>query len=198
MCVLEKYHDVMPNSLPKYLPSRRMIDHEIELLPGEKSPAKNAYRMAPSKTSNGVVSSCLPWPEASHDGGVVLGIANVTKPFKVETNASDYALGGVLLQNGHLMSYESRNLNAAKKRYTMSEKEMLAVVAGILVEFDFEFKHKKESSNQAADALSQKNEHATMCMLAHLQMSKIDRSVRDVLREFLQKDPGAKDIMNFA
>ncbi|KAL4018158.1 hypothetical protein IC575_021748 [Cucumis melo] len=47
MRVLEKYHDVMPDSLPKSLPPRRMIDHEIELVPGAKSPAKNAYRMAP-------------------------------------------------------------------------------------------------------------------------------------------------------
>ncbi|KAL4031055.1 hypothetical protein IC575_009311 [Cucumis melo] len=47
MRVLEKYRDVMPDSLPKSLPPRRMIDHEIELVPGAKLPAKNAYRMAP-------------------------------------------------------------------------------------------------------------------------------------------------------
>ncbi|KAA0061386.1 RNA-directed DNA polymerase-like protein [Cucumis melo var. makuwa] len=47
LCILEKYRDVMPESLPKSLPPRRMIDHEIELVPGEKSPAKNAYRMTP-------------------------------------------------------------------------------------------------------------------------------------------------------
>ncbi|KAL0556481.1 hypothetical protein IC582_004995 [Cucumis melo] len=49
MRVLEKYHDVMLNSLPKSLPPRRMIDHEIELVLGAKPPAKNAYRMAPSE-----------------------------------------------------------------------------------------------------------------------------------------------------
>ncbi|TYK15860.1 reverse transcriptase [Cucumis melo var. makuwa] len=47
MCVLEKYRDVMPDSLPKSLPPQRMIDHEIELVPGAKPPPKNAYRMAP-------------------------------------------------------------------------------------------------------------------------------------------------------
>ncbi|KAA0053506.1 uncharacterized protein E6C27_scaffold190G00630 [Cucumis melo var. makuwa] len=47
MHVLEKYRDVMPDSLPKSLPPRRTIDHEIELVPGVKPPAKNAYRMAP-------------------------------------------------------------------------------------------------------------------------------------------------------
>ena len=45
--MLEKYRDAMPDSLPKSLPPRRMIDHEIELVPGAKPPAKNAYRMAP-------------------------------------------------------------------------------------------------------------------------------------------------------
>ncbi|TYJ98370.1 reverse transcriptase [Cucumis melo var. makuwa] len=49
MCVLEKYHDVMPDSFPKSLPPRRMIDREIELMLEAKLPAKNAYRMAPSE-----------------------------------------------------------------------------------------------------------------------------------------------------
>ncbi|KAL0534659.1 hypothetical protein IC582_028950 [Cucumis melo] len=37
--------------------------------------------------------------------GPLLGIADVTKPFKVETDESDYALGGVLLQNEHPITY---------------------------------------------------------------------------------------------
>ncbi|KAA0049809.1 reverse transcriptase [Cucumis melo var. makuwa] len=125
--------------------------------------------------------------------GPLLGIADVTKPFEVETDASDYALGGVLLQNGHPIAYESRKLNAAERRYTVSEKEMFTVVHCLrawrqyllgssfvvkmdnsttchfftrpkltskqaswqefLAEFDFEFEHKKGSSNQAVDAL---------------------------------------------
>ncbi|KAA0051105.1 putative mitochondrial protein [Cucumis melo var. makuwa] len=57
----------------------------------------------------------------------ILGIAHVIKPFTVETDASNYALGDVLLQNGHLIAYESRKLNAAEKRYIVFEKEMLAM-----------------------------------------------------------------------
>ncbi|KAA0060640.1 uncharacterized protein E6C27_scaffold22G005260 [Cucumis melo var. makuwa] len=157
--------------------------------------------------------------------GPLLGIADVTKPFEVEIDASDYALGGVLLQNGHPIAYESRKLNAAGRRYTVSEKEMLAVVHCLrvwrqyllgssfvvktdnsatchfftqpkltskqarweefLAEFDFEFEHKKGSSNQAADALSRKQEHAAICLLAHLQESEIGGSVRDTLRDLL-------------
>lgn len=51
LSVLEKYSDVMFDSLHKSLPSRRMIDHEIELLSGAKPPTKNSYRMTPPKLS---------------------------------------------------------------------------------------------------------------------------------------------------
>ncbi|XP_022985147.1 uncharacterized protein LOC111483236 [Cucurbita maxima] len=47
--VLNSYVDIMPESLPQTLPPHRGIDHEIELIPGVKPPAKNAYRMAPPK-----------------------------------------------------------------------------------------------------------------------------------------------------
>jgi len=66
--------------------------------------------------------------KATMTRGPVLGLVDVTKPFEVETDASDYALGGVLLQDGHPIAYESRKLNSAERRYTVSEKEMLAVV----------------------------------------------------------------------
>ncbi|XP_016900833.1 uncharacterized protein LOC107991048 [Cucumis melo] len=45
--VMNEYVDGMPHELPKSLPPRRGIDHEIELVPKAKPPAKNAYRMAP-------------------------------------------------------------------------------------------------------------------------------------------------------
>ena len=45
--VLEEYREVMPESLPKTLPPRRGIDHEVRLMPGLKPPAKNAYKIAP-------------------------------------------------------------------------------------------------------------------------------------------------------
>ena len=60
--------------------------------------------------------------------GPVLGLVDVTKPFEIETDASDFALGGVLIQEGHPIAYESWKLNDAERRYTVSEKEMLPVV----------------------------------------------------------------------
>ena len=66
--------------------------------------------------------------KATTTRGPVLGLVDVTKPFEIETDAFDFALGGVFIQEGHPIAYESRKLNDAKRRYTISEKEMLAVV----------------------------------------------------------------------
>ncbi|KAL5582147.1 hypothetical protein UlMin_014589 [Ulmus minor] len=58
----------------------------------------------------------------------VLALPDISKPFEVQTDASDFALGGVLLQEGHPVAYESRKLSGAERRYTAQEKEMLAVI----------------------------------------------------------------------
>lgn len=58
----------------------------------------------------------------------VLQLPNLSMPFEVHTDASDYAIGGVLVQEGHPVAFESRKLNDVEKRYTVQEKEMTAVV----------------------------------------------------------------------
>ena len=47
--VLQEFQNVMFEQFPKVLPSRRTVDHEIELLPRVKPPAKGPYCMAPPK-----------------------------------------------------------------------------------------------------------------------------------------------------
>ena len=64
-----------------------------------------------------------------------------------------------------------------------------------LAEFDFKFEHKARKSNQAADALNRKGEHAALCMLANIHSSKIDGSMRDIIKEHLHKDPSAKAVV---
>ena len=44
------------------------------------------------------------------------------------TDASDKAIGGVLVQEGHLVVFESQKLNDAEKRYLTHKKEMVVVV----------------------------------------------------------------------
>ena len=75
----------------------------------------------------------------------VLRLANVAKPFKVHTDASDFVIGAVLLQefNGgwHPVAFVSRKLNPAERNYTITEKETLAVIYALKCWRLYLFKH---------------------------------------------------------
>ncbi|CAL1380625.1 unnamed protein product [Linum trigynum] len=58
----------------------------------------------------------------------VLALPDPTKAYEVQTDASDFAIGGVLMQEGHPIAFESRKLNEAERRYAVQEKQMTAVV----------------------------------------------------------------------
>ncbi|KAK4385695.1 Transposon Ty3-I Gag-Pol polyprotein [Sesamum angolense] len=58
----------------------------------------------------------------------VLALPDMSQPFTVETDASDFALGGVLMQDGHSVAFESRKLKDVEWHYSVHEKELLAVV----------------------------------------------------------------------
>ena len=57
----------------------------------------------------------------------MLILPNVTKPFEVQTNALDFALGGVLLLESHPIAYESHKFPKAKIKNMAQDKEMLMV-----------------------------------------------------------------------
>jgi hypothetical protein len=44
--VLDEFSDVMPEELPEDLPSKRRVDHAIEVMPGVAPPAKAPYSMS--------------------------------------------------------------------------------------------------------------------------------------------------------
>ncbi|GFT20281.1 retrovirus-related Pol polyprotein from transposon 297 [Trichonephila clavipes] len=62
----------------------------------------------------------------------ILKHADFSKPFLIRTNASNYALGAVLLQGEdkeeHPVEFASRLLNPAERNYSTTEREALAVV----------------------------------------------------------------------
>ena len=58
----------------------------------------------------------------------VLALPNHLLPYEVHTDASDFAIGGVLMQQDHPIAYESRKLNETERRYTVQEKEMTGVI----------------------------------------------------------------------
>ncbi|GJZ91004.1 reverse transcriptase domain-containing protein [Tanacetum coccineum] len=95
-------------------------------------------------------------------------------PFEVMCNASNYAVGAVLGQRieKHFKPthYASKTINEAQENYTMTEKELLAVVFAfekfcqylvlsktiilLLQEFDIEIRDKKGAKNLAVNQLS--------------------------------------------
>ena len=59
---------------------------------------------------------------------LVLRLPEFEKDFEVQTDASNFSIGGVLMQEGHLIAYESHNLQDRERRYPVHEKEMMAIV----------------------------------------------------------------------
>ena len=57
-----------------------------------------------------------------------LAIPNPSLKFELETDASDYAVGATLIQNGKPIHYASRLLKKAEIRYSTYEKELLAII----------------------------------------------------------------------
>ena len=55
---------------------------------------------------------------------------NVEKPVTIQIDGCKDGLGAVLMQEGKPVSYASRAMKEAQKRYAMIEKELLAVVFG--------------------------------------------------------------------
>ena len=58
----------------------------------------------------------------------VLKLPNFEEAFEVHTDASDRAIGGMLVQDGHPVAFKSWKLKEAELKYSAHEKEMLAVI----------------------------------------------------------------------
>lgn len=61
----------------------------------------------------------------------ILKFPNYEKEFVVTTDASDYAIGAVLSQEGHPICYVSRTLNKHERNYSVTDKEFLAIVYSV-------------------------------------------------------------------
>ncbi|GJV01079.1 reverse transcriptase [Tanacetum coccineum] len=59
---------------------------------------------------------------------LVLRLPDVTMPFELHMDASDFAIGGVLMQDRHPIVIENRKLNEMEMKCTVQENEMTAVV----------------------------------------------------------------------
>jgi hypothetical protein len=61
----------------------------------------------------------------------VLALPDFTKPFVLETDASDQAIGAVLMQQGHPIAYLSKALGPKAQAMSAYEKECLALMMAV-------------------------------------------------------------------
>ncbi|GKV41043.1 hypothetical protein SLEP1_g48622 [Rubroshorea leprosula] len=58
----------------------------------------------------------------------MLALPDYGRPFEMHTDASNLAIEGVLMQDGHPIAFESHKLNDTERQYTVHDKEMTAIV----------------------------------------------------------------------
>ncbi len=58
----------------------------------------------------------------------MLKLPDFDKDFEIHSDASDFAIGGILMQDGRLVAFESKKLSETKRRWPTHEKEMWAVI----------------------------------------------------------------------
>ena len=61
----------------------------------------------------------------------MLSLLDLQKPFEVETDASDYAMGAILLQEVKPICYHYKKLSGAIMNYPTYDMEMYALVQAI-------------------------------------------------------------------
>ena len=66
----------------------------------------------------------------------VLAAPDINKKMRMEVDASDYAMGGVLLMEcgdelWRPVTFLSKSLNETERNYEIHDKEMLAVIRGL-------------------------------------------------------------------
>ena len=58
----------------------------------------------------------------------MLAYPDFNKPFEIYTDASDYQLGGVIMQANKPLAFYTHKLNKSQKNYTTGEQELLGIV----------------------------------------------------------------------
>ncbi len=59
---------------------------------------------------------------------LVLKLPDFDKDFEIHSDASDFAIRGVIVQDGRLVAFESKKLSETERRWLTHEKEMWAVI----------------------------------------------------------------------
>lgn len=97
---------------------------------------------------------------------VMLSFPDFDKEFELTTDASQYAIGAVLAQDGKPITFLSRTLSKTEERYATNEKEMLAIIWSLNSLRNYLYGSKKvkilTDHQPLTFALSNKNTNAKM------------------------------------
>ena len=58
----------------------------------------------------------------------ILALPDLQRPFEIQTDASDYAMGAVLIQHGKPICYDFETFNSIVVNYPIYDKELYALV----------------------------------------------------------------------
>ncbi|XP_058759538.1 uncharacterized protein LOC131632826 [Vicia villosa] len=90
-------------------------------------------------------------------------LTDPNRSYEVFCDASKKGLGGVLMQDGQVVAYASRQLRSHEENYPTHDLELAAIVFALkrrwmeyLKDFDFDLKYHPGKANKVADALSRK------------------------------------------
>jgi hypothetical protein len=100
---------------------RKFIDHYSEIA----VPLTNLTRKAYAWVWTGRCQDAFELFKQKLAEAPLLRTPDERLPYEAVTDASGLGLGAVLLQEGHLVAFESRKLNSAELNYNVTEKEML-------------------------------------------------------------------------
>ncbi|KAE8730099.1 hypothetical protein F3Y22_tig00003041pilonHSYRG00844 [Hibiscus syriacus] len=172
-----------------------VIDHGKLLMDGNKIKAITEWESSTKKAFEDLKAAVSQEP--------VLALPDFTMPFEVHTDASDLAIGGVLMQEGHPIAFESHKLNDTERRYTVQDKEMTAIIHCLRVwrhyllgaHFTIKTNNVATSYFQTQKKLSPK-QASRKAELAVISLAK--GTVLERIKEGLEQDPMTRELVKLA
>ncbi|XP_058725705.1 uncharacterized protein LOC131596998 [Vicia villosa] len=104
---------------------------------------------------------------------LVLILPNPSEPFVVYYDASKMGLGGVLMQDGKVVAYASRQLRVHERNYPTHDLELAEVVFVLKIWRHYLYGSRFEvfrKANVVADALSRKTVHMSALMVKEMEL----------------------------